>query len=365
MAAQYLPAFVIGYSDSSFTNPHQVALPDDPPDCKGDFTHMGAKYWGFETERHRATRVFPDRQQLQYDHHAYHFLKLGLINPAIITSINVSTKWFTGNQVPEIAIEVLSSSGWKEVVPRSPLQPDSEHTFEITPTAGRECLIKCYHEGGISRVQLFGEPDTNRSSNSESERNSNLLEKAEITHVSNEHYGKPADAVAGNRQVDYMLGWESARSGFGEQALFHLDAAYTIDEIIVDTYMHRLNPPLTCHVFGLMEPDPTKVDAHMRVKPAFGITFENGKHVLPTNFAAYMSAREFLNEDVRNSGRFNIALEVPQNSAWQPLVSFAQLQADTWHKFDTIETSAPVNHILYIHYPNGGIHGLKVFGTQQ
>ena len=51
----FLDAFLISYSDSSFTNPHEVVRPDEPEECTGNFTHMGAKYWGFETARHRAT----------------------------------------------------------------------------------------------------------------------------------------------------------------------------------------------------------------------------------------------------------------------------------------------------------------------
>ncbi|MGK0343855.1 MAG: allantoicase, partial [Candidatus Azotimanducaceae bacterium] len=52
--SQFLAAFLINYTDSSFTNPHEVVLPDEPQECTGNFTHMGAKYWGFESERHCA-----------------------------------------------------------------------------------------------------------------------------------------------------------------------------------------------------------------------------------------------------------------------------------------------------------------------
>ena len=50
----------------------------------------------------------------------------------------------------------------------------------------------------------------------------NLLESAAICSVSNAHYGHPADAIVGVREVDYMKGWESARGSFGEHAVFHL-----------------------------------------------------------------------------------------------------------------------------------------------
>ena len=54
-----VPAFVVAYSDSDFTNPHEVVLPDEPKDCTSEYTHMGVKYWGLETGRHKATSVSP------------------------------------------------------------------------------------------------------------------------------------------------------------------------------------------------------------------------------------------------------------------------------------------------------------------
>ena len=352
---ELIPAFVIAYSDSSFTNPHEVARPDDPPDCRGSFTHMGAKYWGFETLRHKATQIAEDGQGYRFDHHAFHWIHLGFHQPAEVSRITVSTRWFTGNQVPEIAIELKSGENRREVLARTPLLPDSEHSFDIQATAAGECIIRCYHEGGIARINCFGEligSDT---------RIPNLLEQARISHVSNEHYGKPADAVTGNREVDYMLGWESARTGFGEQALFHLNKPARIESIIVDTYMHRLNPPLSCHIYGI---NTTDAESAMMQQPRYEIEFDDDTVVLPDNFQAYMSAEAYLDEPVAGNSRFGIRLHNPAPSLWFPLVGFGQLRADTWHHFKDIEYREPVTHILYMHYPNGGIHGLKVYGSE-
>ena len=147
-----LDAFLISYSDSSFTNPHQVVRPDEPEECTGNFTHMGAKYWGFETARHKATSL-TDNNEYNFNDDAYHWIHIGLENRAAVSRISISTKWFTGNQVPEVAIELVDDQGRTEVVARTPLAPDKEHTFDIEPTIASECLVRCYHEGGIARSQ--------------------------------------------------------------------------------------------------------------------------------------------------------------------------------------------------------------------
>jgi len=62
-----------------------------------------------------------------------------------------------------------------------------------SPFVATECLAECYYDGGISRINLFGkavDPAPERK---------NLLEGAAISHVANEHYGKPGRAVTGNQ----------------------------------------------------------------------------------------------------------------------------------------------------------------------
>ena len=354
----FLDAFLISYSDSSFTNPHEVVRPDEPEECTGNFTHMGAKYWGFETSRHKATSLTKDNE-FRFNDDAYHWIHIGLKKRATVSRISVSTKWFTGNQVPEIAIELVGDRGLTEVVARTALAPDQEHTFDIEPRVAAECLVRCYHEGGIARVNLFGEHQADGTNKQ------NLLEQATISHVSNEHYGKPADAVTGNREVDFMLGWESARSGFGEHALFHLGKPRVVSEIIVDTYLHRLNPPLSCHIFGINLPDENELEAAWQQRPNWKVEFADGLQVIPVNFQAYMQEKLYRDEPTDDPHQFTIKLDNLNPDIWKPLVSFGHLRADTWHQFRAMEHHDPVTHILYSHYPNGGIHGLKVYGANE
>ena len=59
---------------------------------------------------------------------------------------------------------------------------------------------------------------------------------------------------------------------------------------------------------------------------------------------------------------FDIELHLPDDSPWKPLLPFEALRPDTYHRFTNLQDTGPVTHMLYMHYPNGGIHGLKLHG---
>ncbi|MCZ6503241.1 MAG: hypothetical protein O6945_12075 [Gammaproteobacteria bacterium] len=350
---QIISAFLKSYSDSSFTNPHEVVLPDSPPERAGDFTHMGARYWGFETKRHSTTQLDTAEQKFAYDDDAHHWLNIGLKQRAEIHRISISTKWFTGNHVHEVSVELIDRQ-LKEthlVLPRVTLEPDAEQEFSINPKVATDCLVKCYHEGGIARINLFGTPGKLLYDRH------NLLADATISHTTNDHYGKPEDAVNGIRDVNHMVGWESARSGFGESTIFTLPQSAVIDTVIVDTYLHRLNSPLSCHVFTA-NLKPEELEHAIQSLPRWKLVFSDASEEIPDNFQHYMQERKF----AQKHGHFDIKLHHPPGPYWQPLVPFAELHPDTWHEFDELESIGEVNVIYYMHYPNGGIHGLKMFG---
>lgn len=348
-----LEAFLISYSESDFTNPHETVLPDDPADCRNMFTHMGTKYWGYETKRHRATTLLPASQSFRYDPNAYGWLQIGLKQRSVVRKITISTKWFTGNQVRAASVSLVDelTGEEKQVLTRVPLSPDAEHEFDITPMLATEALVKCYHEGGIARVNFFGDTEELQMPT-----RVNLLDGAAISHVSNEHYGRPDQAVAGVRREMHMAGWESSRSGYGEQALFHLKAPSEISEIVIDTYMHRLNPPLTAHVFALENAGESDINTLMAQAPRWKAIFDDGQEVIPEDFRAWMLEKTF----IEDHPSFVVKLHYPAGCPWQAVLPFALLDADKYHRFKP-EITGPFTHILYMHYPNGGVHGLKIF----
>ena len=355
--ANKLPIFLMRYSDSGFTNPHELVKTDTPADRSERFSHMGAMFWGFESARHRATKIDKDAKKLFYNDQSENWMVLGLKLESLVSRIEVSTKYFTGNQVPAISIILRNGSEETLAVDRQPLDPDSEHGFDIKPTAATECTVICHHDGGIAQIELIGEflsAETDEQ---------NLLTYASISKISNEHYGGPGQAIQGERQVDHMLGWESARTGFGEHAVFHLRKPTVVKELIVDTYMHRLNAPLTCHLFGIKTESNNISDEIWGGRPVWGTRFSNDLEIIPDNFPEYMRNREFQRENAPDPSKFEVFLH--PGTKWTPLLSFCSLEPDSWHKFSDMESSDAFTDLLFLLYPNGGIHGLKLHGHEQ
>ena len=86
----------------------------------------------------------------------------------------------------------------------------------------------------------------------------------------------------------------------------------------------------------------------------------NHKEIVPNDFRDYMSKQSYLE---LGYSEFEIKLHLPDPSIWKPLVSFGQLYPDTWHEYNEMETKEAMNAIYYMHFPHGGIHGLKIYSS--
>jgi len=358
-----VPAFVIAYSDSAFANPHQVVSPQEPQFDPDAFTYTGKEMDGIESRRHTAVQHIaePQADGFVFKTDSCNWFEIGLKRRTNVEKLIISTRWFTGNQVPRVSVSLKDklTGTTREVLHKVALPPDSEQEFAVTPPmVATEIKVLCYYDGGITRVYCFGEPAEPMP------ERENLLAGASISHVSNEHYGKPSQAVAGDRKIGHMLGWESARTGFGEQALFQLGEAATIDEIVVDTYMHVFNSPLSCHVFALHNTSGATNDELIKAAPRWKLCFAGGREVIPDNLPAYMKEEQYLKETQGKAEPFQFKMHIAPGSPWKPLLPFARLQRDTMHFFDKLENLGPVTHVLFMHFPNGGIHGLKCHGTR-
>ena len=348
-------AFLLSYSDSSFTNPHRVALPDPPVFDPDAYTFVGKEMDGLESKRHCAIEVLEDEPAFIFDPGRCNWFRLGLEQRAEISRIDVNTQWFTGNQVQNVSIVLIDTlkNETRRVLGATPLQPGRLHNFAIPPTPATECLVECFYDGGIARVQLYGK------SIEPVPQERNLLEHATVSHVSNEHYGHPVQAVVGDRSVGHMVGWESARTGFGEHALFTLAQPAIIRELVVDTYMHVNNAPLTAHAFGIRGSDE-EAFAAMTHAPQWALIFEDGHRAQPKDIVNYMKSRLYLQEPT-GERPFRVNLEV-ESGPWKPLLPFARVRRDTYNRF-IAQDVGPISHLLFMFFPNGGLHGLRVHGS--
>lgn len=135
---------VIAASDMFFGHRHNLIMP-------GRGTHMGD---GWETKRRRGPG------------HDWVIVRLG--HAGTIERVTVDTLHFKGNAPGSCSIgavradnaaDVAPESGWRELLPLLPLQPDTLHTFEDELRdvgAATHVRLNIFPDGGVSRLRVFG-----------------------------------------------------------------------------------------------------------------------------------------------------------------------------------------------------------------
>ena len=144
LAALKNGSLVVGCSDMFFGHRHNLILP-------GRSTHMGD---GWETKRRRGP--------------GHDWIIVRLSARGSITQIEVDTDHFKGNapescsvevcDAPDLAPERLSGGdpGWTTLLPRTPLQADAQHRFDVSGEPATHARLAIYPDGGIARLRLFG-----------------------------------------------------------------------------------------------------------------------------------------------------------------------------------------------------------------
>ena len=144
LAALRNGGLVVGCSDMFFGHRHNLILP-------GRSTHMGD---GWETKRRRGP--------------GHDWIVVRLAARGSITRIEVDTDHFKGNapescsvevcDAPDLAPEQLAGGdpGWTTLLPRTPLQADAQHRFDVSGGPATHARLAIYPDGGIARLRLFG-----------------------------------------------------------------------------------------------------------------------------------------------------------------------------------------------------------------
>ncbi|KUH40558.1 MULTISPECIES: allantoicase [Streptomyces] len=94
------------------------------------------------------------------------WIRYRLAEQAEIRAVEIDTAYLKGNSAGWAALSVRDGGDgdgdgdggeWTEVLPRTRLQPDTNHRFVLpAPAVGTHVRIDIYPDGGISRLRLFG-----------------------------------------------------------------------------------------------------------------------------------------------------------------------------------------------------------------
>jgi allantoicase len=145
LAAVEHGGLVTGCSDMFFGSRHNLIMP-------GDATHMGD---GWETKRRRGP--------------GHDWTIIRLASAGTIRRVEVDTRHFKGNAPGACSLEgaVLEPDrdeddlAWRDLLPRTALQPDTKHLFEDDLRAAGDVThvrFNIYPDGGVGRLRLFGRP---------------------------------------------------------------------------------------------------------------------------------------------------------------------------------------------------------------
>jgi allantoicase len=135
---------VVGCSDMFFGHRHNLILP-------GRSTHMGD---GWETRRRRGP--------------GHDWIMVRLAARGTIDRIEVDTDHFKGNAPESCSLETCDlpnptperlSGGdvrWTTLLPRTALQADAQHRFDVSGGPAICARLAIYPDGGVARLRLFG-----------------------------------------------------------------------------------------------------------------------------------------------------------------------------------------------------------------
>ncbi|WP_338673926.1 allantoicase [Streptomyces sp. SCSIO 30461] len=87
------------------------------------------------------------------------WIRYRLVEQSEIRAVEIDTAYLKGNSAgwAELSLRDGETGEWTRVLPRTRLQPDTNHRFSLdAPVVGTHARIDIFPDGGISRLRLFG-----------------------------------------------------------------------------------------------------------------------------------------------------------------------------------------------------------------
>ena len=263
--------------------------------------------------------------------HDWAILKLGA--HGIIKGFDIDTNHFLGNHPPFASVEAINikeelsdwsnadALDWEEILSKSPLDPGSEHFFEInSDKVYTHVRLHIYPDGGVARFRVFGEVFKEWNSVKSDE----IIDLALVNncgkalHCNDMFFSVMDNLISPTLGKNMGDGWETKRNRTPnnvDYVILKLGHSGMVHKIIVDTKHFKGNYPDSCAID-----------------------------------ACYSDS----DDDVLN-----------ENVTWNSLLPQQKLSADNEHHYDVEvqKNVTPISHIKLKIYPDGGISRLRVLGT--
>lgn len=320
LAAERIGGTTLLASDEFFAEKENLLKPGRGLFIPDKYTDRGKWMDGWETRRKRTPG------------HDWCIIKLGLAGQ--IRGFDIDTNHFLGNypaaasvdgceQAGDVPLNVLSKSSgmWKEILPKTPLQPGSQNLFAVeNPTRWTHARLNIYPDGGVARFRVYGTvmPDWTVRKKGE------ILDFAAVENgglavaASDMFFSPMNNLIMPERAATMGDGWETKRRrGPGNDwVIIKLGTTGVIQKVEVDTNHFKGNYPDRCSIDVCSAPD-----------------------------------------------KF-IDTQTWKDIQWKELLPETRLEADRRHFFEhELRQPGPVTHLRLNIFPDGGVSRLRVWGT--
>ncbi|MDH6114112.1 allantoicase [Kitasatospora sp. MAP12-15] len=165
LASRLLGAGVVATNEDTFADAENLLVAKAAEFRAHTFGHKGQIMDGWESKRRRG--VSAEQPHPTDEDHDWAIVRLGVAGR--IHGVIVDTAHFTGNypesgsvQAASIpghpSVEELDGAEWTDLVPRTALQGDTAHAFEVSdPTRYTHVRLNIWPDGGVARLRVHGE----------------------------------------------------------------------------------------------------------------------------------------------------------------------------------------------------------------
>jgi allantoicase len=346
LAAAQLGGRAVGVSDDFFAGVENLIQPERAVFIADKFTERGKWMDGWESRRKRTP--------------GYDWCILQLGASGHVLGLDIDTAHFNGNH-PSYAsvegvyaphgssLETLEKLTWSELLPQSPLRPDSQNLFATSATSPVNFIrLNIFPDGGVARLRVFGKvvaewSDEPRDAETLARVPPALVDLAAVKNggvalaCSDARFGPMNNLLLPGRAANMGGGWETRRSRQPNQdwILLRLAARGTPSVIELDTNHFFGNFPDRCSIDTIDAPHARITDliassAWVTLLPETKLQASR-RHFFGLSSFARGGATHF-----DAGGLFDAALRVP----------------------------CVCSHVRLNIFPDGGISRLRVWGTR-
>ncbi len=274
LANERLGGIVLYANDDFFAEKENLLKPSKAVWKEHEYTDRGKWMDGWESRRKRVPG------------HDFAIVRLGL--RGVVRGVVVDTAFFRGNYPESCSIdgtsmradapvEALLEAEWREILPRSPLQGDSENLFAIASNDALTHLrFNIFPDGGVARLRVHGEvvPEWRLLGGLKNEIDLAAAESgADVLNCSDMFFGPKHNLIMPGRAHNMSDGWETRRRrGPGHDwVIVKLATEGEVRRIELDTNHFKGNYPDTASIEGSGDGESwtevlprTKLQAHTR-----------------------------------------------------------------------------------------------------